>query len=66
MSGGTAPGLLLLHGFTGGPESWDRVRQALPRDLRVAAPALLGHGPGGGDVSAEDFDAEVDRLAQFG
>ena len=57
----SGPGLLLLHGFTGGPESWVHVRARLPAAIRVAAPAILGHR--GASSRAESFTAEVDRLA---
>ncbi len=38
-----APPLLLLHGFTGRAESWNRIVAALPRRLCLA-PDLPGHG----------------------
>lgn len=53
---------VLLHGFTGGPATWDEVRAALARHGEVLCPALVGHGA---DTSAAtDFGAEVDRLAR--
>jgi 2-succinyl-6-hydroxy-2,4-cyclohexadiene-1-carboxylate synthase len=55
-------GLLLLHGFTAGPRSWDAVVAGLPSDVEVLRPALLGHegetAPGVGT-----FEQEVDRIA---
>ncbi len=65
--------LVLLHGFTGGPASWNVVRAHLPGDLDVHCPALLGHAP---PVHADDehpgepraisgFDEEVDRIARL-
>jgi 2-succinyl-6-hydroxy-2,4-cyclohexadiene-1-carboxylate synthase len=56
---------VLLHGFTGSPESFDelasRLRASVPR-LRLHRPALLGHG-----VSVAPqvlrFEQEVERLA---
>jgi len=48
--------LVLLHGFTGSPASFDQL--ALGPAL---APALLGHGAPG--APAESFCAEVDRIA---
>lgn len=57
--------LALLHGFTGGPASWDRVLAALPREPVSFRPWLLGHGspPAGADV--ESFEEEVGRLATW-
>lgn len=46
--------LVLLHGFTGAPASWDEVACRLPRAVRVLRPTL---------GAAASFDAEVDRLA---
>ena len=54
--------LVLLHGFTGAPSSWDAVVEALPSDRPVLAPALLGHGA---DTDAATFEGEVDRLADL-
>ena len=56
------PGLVLLHGFTGSPASWDPIVARLPSSARILRPALLGHcGAPAPDVSG--FDHEVDRLA---
>ena len=55
--------LVLLHGFTGAPSSWDAVVERLPRDLRIARPALMGHA--GAPSTARSFDEEVDRLAEI-
>lgn len=52
---------LLLHGFTGAPESWDEL--ALPTDARVLRPALAGHGPS--PAPASTWDAEIARLAEL-
>ena len=60
--------LVLLHGFTGSPESWSEVLTLLvppPRALRLA---LLGHGEGPEALAAEAaddgrFETEVARLA---
>ncbi len=54
--------IVALHGFTGGPESWDAVRDALGGGVDLACPPLLGHHPEHleGDGG---FEAEVDRLA---
>lgn len=56
--------IVLIHGFTGSPASWDPIRRALdPPDSRILALTALGHGgtPGPDNVAA--FDDEVDRLA---
>jgi len=57
-----SPGLLLLHGFTGGPASWEPIVSKLPPGLAVLAPALAGHGDAlAPDVSS--FEDEVNRVA---
>lgn len=54
--------LVLLHGFTGSPDSWTEVRRHLAtRD--ILAPALLGHDGTPGQAGIRSFDEEVDRLA---
>lgn len=53
---------VLLHGFTGSPESWAEVRAAL-EPAEVLAPALLGHDGTPGPLEVTSFEAEVDRLA---
>lgn len=40
--------LVLLHGFTQGPRSWDRMVDALGGSLRILRVTLPGHGPAGG------------------
>ena len=61
--------LLALHGFTGHPEDWRPVVEALPTGITLLAPALLGHDPeraveeGRMGESATPFENEVDRLA---
>ncbi|MFW6023981.1 MAG: alpha/beta fold hydrolase, partial [Myxococcota bacterium] len=55
---------VLLHGFTGSPASWDAVVAALPSDVHVLRPALLGHGNAAG-VRVPSFEAEVDRIADL-
>ena len=56
MSETTLPGLsrtplVLIHGFTDSPRTWDLVRPALEQHHEVLAPALVGHlgGPPLGD-----------------
>lgn len=51
---------LLLHGFTGAPESFDAITARLPTDARVIAPMLAGHGPTPARVGS--WDEEVHRL----
>lgn len=55
--------LVLLHGFTGAPASWDGVRPSLDDAIPVLAPALLGHDGTAGSPATRSFDDEVDRLA---
>jgi 2-succinyl-6-hydroxy-2,4-cyclohexadiene-1-carboxylate synthase len=52
--------LVLLHGFTGAPSSWDAVLAHLP-ERRALRPALLGHGAP--PPEARTFAEEVARLA---
>jgi 2-succinyl-6-hydroxy-2,4-cyclohexadiene-1-carboxylate synthase len=54
-------GMVLLHGFTGRPESFDGVVEGLGPGWRVLRPSLLGHGAEADGVAT--FDAEVDRVA---
>lgn len=53
---------VLLHGFTGGPDSWDEVVRVLGDD-DAFAPALLGHAGAPPAPGIETFEQEVDRLA---
>jgi len=71
--------LVLLHGFLGGPDSWDRVRLLLaasgagpgdrPACHEIVAPWLPGHGPDAevvtqaGRPRSERFDAAVEAFA---
>lgn len=55
--------LILLHGFTGSPESWAAVRRSLPHRTRVLAPALIGHDGTPGPERGATFADELDRLA---
>jgi 2-succinyl-6-hydroxy-2,4-cyclohexadiene-1-carboxylate synthase len=52
--------LVLFHGFTGSPESWNDVLARLPT-RHAFRPPLLGHGANADGVRS--FDDEVDRLA---
>lgn len=57
------PPLVLLHGFTGSPASWDEVLAALAPAAPVLAPAALGHDGSPGRGGVPTFEAEIDRLA---
>lgn len=54
--------LVLLHGFTGSPASWDAVVRELPGEPPLR-PALLGHGATA-DGGVHSFADEVQRLAR--
>ena len=67
--------VLLLHGFTGAPASWDPVVELLGGDVEVHAPPLLGHDPGTVDellqstpasFEEEAFAAFVELTTRFG
>ncbi len=53
--------LVCLHGFTGGPESWDAVLAGIP-NVDARCPPLVGHDPAV-PLAAASFEDEVDRLA---
>ena len=55
--------LLLLHGFTGSPRSWDFL--PAPATERRFIPALVGHSGSGAGSDVIDFESEVDRLARL-
>lgn len=55
--------VLALHGFAGGPESFEDVRVGSGA-VRWLCPRLTGHGPEP-DASTSDFVAEVDRIAAW-
>lgn len=59
-------GLLLLHGFTGGPSTWDVVSAEIQRsfDIEVLSPCLVGHGDAV-DSPVGGFEAEIDRIASL-
>jgi 2-succinyl-6-hydroxy-2,4-cyclohexadiene-1-carboxylate synthase len=57
--------LLLLHGFTGAPASFDELAGHLQErapELALLAPLILGHGADASPVTS--FEQEVDRLAE--
>ncbi|MBN2197006.1 MAG: alpha/beta fold hydrolase [Polyangiaceae bacterium] len=55
--------LVLLHGFTGSPRTFDELRQTLPPDRPVLCPLLSGHGGAPFPTAIGTFLDEVDRLA---
>jgi 2-succinyl-6-hydroxy-2,4-cyclohexadiene-1-carboxylate synthase len=59
------PPLLLLHGFTGSPQSFQPLLERLPQRRIHTAPALLGHeGRDPGNISTVDsFWQECERIA---
>jgi len=62
-AGGRGRSVVLLHGFTGGPGSWDGVRAHLDPERPVFAPAVLGHDGTPGSDHVHAFTDELDRLA---
>jgi 2-succinyl-6-hydroxy-2,4-cyclohexadiene-1-carboxylate synthase len=59
-------GLVLIHGFTGSPASFDELSRRLARRsarVSVHRPALLGHG-GLAPGNSVRFEQEVDRIAR--
>jgi 2-succinyl-6-hydroxy-2,4-cyclohexadiene-1-carboxylate synthase len=60
------PPVVLLHGFTGSPDSWQdviRILETRREPIRVHAPALLGHDGTPGPPELRGFEDEVDRVA---
>jgi 2-succinyl-6-hydroxy-2,4-cyclohexadiene-1-carboxylate synthase len=56
--------LLLLHGFTGSPASWNSVTAGLPPSVTILAPWLAGHGDRL-HTNVAGFEDEVDRIASL-
>ncbi|MDF1561792.1 MAG: alpha/beta fold hydrolase [Deltaproteobacteria bacterium] len=52
--------LLLLHGFSQTPASFDALREHLPEDREELAPFLPGHGD---EPAVDTFEEAVDRIA---
>jgi len=52
----------MLHGFTGSPESYDRVVRHLGVESQPFIPALSGHGRDWRSNAADSFESEVSRL----
>ena len=48
VEGGTGRRLVLLHGFTQGPRSWDQLVAGLDPTFAIVRVTLPGHGPDGG------------------
>jgi len=55
------PDIVLVHGFTGSPASWDEVIAELPQQQQISRVTLVGHGP---DAGQSTFSAEVARVAE--
>jgi hypothetical protein len=53
---------VFLHGFAGGPELFDPIKQRVDPD--ALTPRILGHGARSNGVRT--FDGEADRLAEPG
>ena len=56
---------LLLHGFTGAPESWRHVAEGASSDRPPLTPALTGHGADWQRTAVASFEGEVMRLASI-
>jgi 2-succinyl-6-hydroxy-2,4-cyclohexadiene-1-carboxylate synthase len=54
--------LVLLHGFTGSPASFESLSAELP-NRKIVAPALLGHADA--PLTSRSWDQEIDRLADI-
>jgi len=66
VEGGPGRRLVLLHGFTQGPGSWDAVLDALGGDYEIVRVTLPGHGPAAG-ASAHvrlPFEAAAGAVAE--
>ncbi len=58
----SSPPVVMLHGFTGTPSSWDGVVSVLPSGAAVRVPALPGHAPGRRFPPGDTFGAVVRRF----
>jgi 2-succinyl-6-hydroxy-2,4-cyclohexadiene-1-carboxylate synthase len=56
---------LLLHGFTGSPQSWSRVVSCAELDRTPLTPTLAGHGLDWQSRAVQSFDGEVTRLGSL-
>jgi 2-succinyl-6-hydroxy-2,4-cyclohexadiene-1-carboxylate synthase len=59
VEGGPGRRLVLLHGFTQGPGSWDRVVAGLEGSYEVVRVTLPGHGPAGSASAQARMPFEV-------
>ncbi|MFZ5897466.1 MAG: 2-succinyl-6-hydroxy-2,4-cyclohexadiene-1-carboxylate synthase [Myxococcota bacterium] len=57
--------LLLLHGFTGAPSSWQALIPELGVFGEIVTPLLTGHGRPATALEVQSFEEEVDRLAEL-
>lgn len=56
---------LLLHGFTGSPQSWNRVVRCAELEPAPLVPFLAGHGRDWRGSDVESFENEVTRLVSL-
>jgi 2-succinyl-6-hydroxy-2,4-cyclohexadiene-1-carboxylate synthase len=66
VEGGPGRRLVLLHGFTQGPRSWDQLVAGLDPSYEIVRVTLPGHGPAGG-ASAHarlPFEAAAEAVAE--
>lgn len=56
---------LLLHGFTGSPQSWNPVVAHAALDRTSLIPSLAGHGPDWQSRDVRSFESEVMRLVSL-
>ena len=59
MEGGPGRRLVLLHGFTQGPGSWDQLVAGLEGTYEIARVTLPGHGPAGSTSAQTRLPFEV-------
>jgi 2-succinyl-6-hydroxy-2,4-cyclohexadiene-1-carboxylate synthase len=56
---------LLVHGFTGSPQSWSRMLAHTELHPAPLIPTLAGHGPDWRSRDVESFESEVTRLVSL-
>ncbi|HZI39489.1 MAG TPA: alpha/beta fold hydrolase, partial [Acidimicrobiia bacterium] len=59
VEGGPGRRSVLLHGFTQGPGSWDRVAAGLVGSYEIVRVTLPGHGPAGSASAQARMPFEV-------
>jgi 2-succinyl-6-hydroxy-2,4-cyclohexadiene-1-carboxylate synthase len=66
VEGGPGRRLVLLHGFTQGPRSWDALVAALDPSCEIVRVTLPGHGPAGGASAGArlPFEAAATAVAE--